>query len=224
MFPYFDRKFGKYAAIWVPATGGIAVGYVFLYQLPKLGAYTTDIANASGGLNEFSDYRAYSFCLAGFILYFLVDSLAESETKSSKRYTILFAAGFIVYALLVGFSIATFSRSSILALQMGSAVLLIHMLGIDHQLRHLESSLFDRYQRWMLAAAVLLGWGGGVVFPIAKEIVMYASAFLSGGIIANVMFEEVPRKRIGRLLPFIIGVALFVCVAVYLRGVPLRNT
>ena len=52
IFPYFDRKAETFAAIWVPATGGIAIGYVFLYLLPKMGDYTTNIANNSGGLTN----------------------------------------------------------------------------------------------------------------------------------------------------------------------------
>lgn len=58
---------------------------------------------------------------------------------------------------------------------------------------------------WLLAGAMLAGWGVGLSFAISKAAVAVLFAFLSGGVILNVLKEEWPQERQSRFCAFGVG-------------------
>jgi zinc transporter ZupT len=61
--------------------------------------------------------------------------------------------------------------------------------------------------RWILAGAVLGGWALGVAVELPEEAIAVLFAFLAGGIVLNVLKEELPEERESRFLPFLLGSA-----------------
>ena len=53
IFPWFDLKLKPYKKTWYPFSGGVAIGYVFLYLLPKLSDYTSIIIQTNPDSSEF---------------------------------------------------------------------------------------------------------------------------------------------------------------------------
>ena len=90
-------------------------------------------------------------------------------------------------------------------------------VAMDHQLRAWHGPAFDRALRWLLAAAVIGGWLGGVLMPISQDGLAAWSAVLAGAILINVFNEELPREQDAQMPAFLFGVALVVAVAVVFR-------
>jgi hypothetical protein len=63
-----------------------------------------------------------------------------------------------------------------------------------------------------LAAAVLAGWLVGLLFDISEAALAVLFAFLAGGVITNVLKEELLQERESRLWAFALGAALYSAV------------
>ena len=53
-----------------------------------------------------------------------------------------------------------------------------------------------------------------------KAVAGIATAFLGGAVLVNVMTEELPLKKRGRMAPFVAGVVAFTVIAMLMRSVP----
>ena len=70
-YPRLEGLATPYKGVWVPLVGGVAIGYVFLYLMPKLADYTLSVATYDDpSLHEFGQYWIYFYALLGFALYF----------------------------------------------------------------------------------------------------------------------------------------------------------
>lgn len=56
-----------------------------------------------------------------------------------------------------------------------------------------------------MAAGVVLGWGFGLVTAIGEMATGVRFVLLAGGLILNVLKEELPEERQSRFLPFVLG-------------------
>jgi hypothetical protein len=61
--------------------------------------------------------------------------------------------------------------------------------------------------RWILAAAPLLGWLVGVLVELPPIATSALFAFLAGGVVLNVLKEELPEDRESRFWAFAAGTA-----------------
>ncbi len=220
-YPRLEALATPYKPIWVPLAGGIAIGYVFLYLMPKLADYTQSAtAYADPSLHEFGQYRIFFYALLGFALYFAVD---QSRLEGGERKTgvvLVHAMAFSGYSLLTGYLLANMPRGGSLPIVVGAPVLALHLVGINHQLRDWDRQAFDRYFRWLFAGAVIVGWTAGDFLNVSKEFLMLVTGILAGGIVANTMLEKLPAGQRHKLLPFFAGVTIFVAIAWVMRSLP----
>ncbi len=220
-YPRIEALATPYKHVWVPLIGGIAIGYVFLYLMPKLADYTQSAAAyADPSLHEFGQYRIYFYALLGFALYFAVDQSRLDGGGRRVGVVLVHATAFSTYSLLTGYLLANMPRGGSLPIIVGAPVLALHLVGINHQLRDWDRQVFDRYFRWLFAGAVILGWLAGDLFFIDKELLMLVTGILAGGIVANTMLEKLPAGQRHKLLPFFTGVGIFVAVAWVMRSLP----
>lgn len=102
------------------------------------------------------------------------------------------------------------------ALILFALAMLLHFLVNDYGLREKHREDYQRIGRWMLAAAVLLGWVAGLLADIPEVLIAVLTAFLAGGIILNVLKEELPEERRSRYWPFAAGAALYTALLIAL--------
>jgi hypothetical protein len=76
---------------------------------------------------------------------------------------------------------------------------------VGHSLRDEHGAAYDYPGRFVLAGAVLLGWGVGLAVALPRPVVAMLMAFVSGGIIMNSTIMELPSEKDGRFLPFLAG-------------------
>jgi hypothetical protein len=85
----------------------------------------------------------------------------------------------------------------------------LHFIVNDQGLRDTHGESYHRRGRWLLALAPLAGWWLGTVstLPLAATSALFA--FLAGGVIMNVLKEELPQERAARFGPFAVGATLY---------------
>ena len=218
---------------WLSFGGGVSVAYVFVHVLPELGAGQSAIEEAQHVLVDELAYHAYLIALAGFALFHGLERWAarargdddEADTGITVRRVDdgdegghpVFWAHLFSYGLLnaiIGHLLVENAASGsalLFAIAMG-----FHFLINDDSLRRHYPEGYDRTGRWVLAAAVLGGWGLALVVHLTDPLLMAAFAFVSGGVILNVIKEELPTDRKSRFDYFVIGAALYAGVLVAL--------
>jgi len=77
----------------------------------------------------------------------------------------------------------------------------------DYGLYEDNRASFRRIGRWLLVAAVFAGWAIGAGTEVSKAAVAALTAFLGGGVVLNVLKEEVPSERQSRFWAFAAGAA-----------------
>lgn len=63
--------------------------------------------------------------------------------------------------------------------------------------------------RWLLAGSILAGWLVGVATAFSEAALALLFAFLAGGIVLNVLKEELPEERESRFWAFALGLGAY---------------
>ena len=88
----------------------------------------------------------------------------------------------------------------------------LHFVVNDFALREDHKGVYERIGRWVLAAAVLVGWGIGLPTEVSAAALAVLFAFLARGVILNVLKEELPEEHESRFWAFALGAAAYAAV------------
>lgn len=174
-------------SIWLSMSGGAAVAYVFLHLLPELAAGQANLEAADWVFLKPST-EVYLVALTGLAIFYGLERAAvvsRSEDEASPGVFWLNIASFSVYNFLIGYLLLHREEPGTASLLLFGLAMGLHFLVNDYGLRHHHKRLY-RIGRWILAAAVLLGWGIGLRGEINELHVALLFAFLGGGIVLNV--------------------------------------
>jgi hypothetical protein len=219
-FPNIERVLHKYKNIWVQVTGGMAVGYVFLYMLPRLSDDTSLIlSNESGGW-EFFQYRLYLIALLGFMTYFGVDILNISKKPRVVYWRQVQDACFCFYNVLVGYAFFNLPRNGILPFFLATFIFSVHFMGLDNKLYKRNTEHYERKLRWLMALSLIVGWLVGLTIGLPATFRASCTAFIAGGTLINALNKKLPDKEEDHFGPFFGGVGLFVVIAAVMRSLP----
>ncbi len=196
---------------WLSAAGGISVAYVFLHVLPELGERQGAIEEAGGLGLAFLEHHVYVMALVGLGLFYGLERAAKSardqDDGGSKGALVfwLHMASFSVYNALIGYLLLHRETPGLQSLLFYSLALILHFVVNDYGLREDHKGAYDRLGRWILAAAIFVGWGVGLVSEIHEAALAVLFAFLAGGIVLNTLKEELPKERKSRFWAFALG-------------------
>ncbi len=116
-------------------------------------------------------------------------------------------ASFAVYNALIGYLLVHREEQDFRGLLFFSIAMGVHFLVNDYGLRRDHKATYRRVGRWILSLGILLGWGTGLATTIGSAAVGVLFAFLAGGVVLNVLKEELPAERQSRFFPFACGAA-----------------
>ncbi|WP_435101433.1 hypothetical protein [Halarchaeum sp. P4] len=203
---------------WLSLAGGVSVAYVFVHVLPEIGRASEHVGPEPLGLG-FLEHHVYLVALAGFVAYYGVERAAKRATSDgddegadSLRVFWMHVGAFALYNLLVGYLLLHREETGLESLLLFGVAMGLHFLVNDWGLRHHHGDAYHARGRWVLAAAVLLGLGVGFVVPLDQQALAVLFAFLAGGVILNVIKEEVPPERDSRFTAFATGAAGYTAV------------
>ena len=85
----------------------------------------------------------------------------------------------------------------------------LHFVVNDHGLREHHKDAYLRTGRRVLAAAIIFGWVVGLLTEIPELAIAVLTAFLAGGVVMNVLKEELPEERESHFWAFALGAAFY---------------
>lgn len=209
---------------WLSIAGGVSVAYVFVHILPEVGAAAETIDESETVLAAV-DYHIYLVTLAGFVVFYGLERFArvgfepsgppaDRESTGSERSadpgasTAVFwlhTGSFAAYNALIGYLLVHREVPGAVNLTFFFVAMALHFVVNDAGLREHHGRTYHGYGRWVLAAAVFLGVAVGYATVVGELVVALLFAFLSGGVILNVIKEELPAERQSRFWAFATG-------------------
>jgi hypothetical protein len=204
---------------WLSFAGGVSVAYVFLHLLPEVAEGQEVIARHTGGVLAFFEHHVYFVTFIGLTTFYGLERLVKASQKArgargkeevaSHRVFWLHIASFAVFNALVGYLLVNRPEAGMHNLLFFFVAMALHFLVVDFGLRQDHRSAYSHAGRWLLAAAVFLGWTVGFVSEVSELALSVLLAFLAGGVILNVLKEELPEERESRFSAFLAGGAVY---------------
>ena len=197
---------------WLSFAGGAAVAYVFLHILPDL-AEAQDAVEESPVLGYLS-HHIYLVAMVGLGTFYGLERAAKAsrqrgepggEDRPSERVFWLHMASYSLYNMLIAYLLVHRGHPGLWALVIYVGAVGFHFLTNDYGLREDHKEAYERNGRWMLAAAVGVGWVSGLIVELPESVIESLFAFLAGGILLNVLKEELPEDRQARFGAFVLG-------------------
>jgi len=209
-------------SIWLSIAGGVSVAYVFVHLLPELAEYQEAVGEAlgeGGGILNRIESHSYLVALVGLAAFYGLDRMArrsacpEGEGGAERRPTRgvfwVHLLSFAVYNALIGYLLVHREETGLGGLAMYAFAMGVHFLVNDQGLREHHGHAYDREGRWLLALSPIAGWGLGIATTVSPLIVSALFAFLAGGVILNVLKEELPEDRDSRFWAFALGTGAY---------------
>ena len=95
------------------------------------------------------------------------------------------------------------------ALGLFFAAMALKFMVSDYGLHQAHQTNYDRIGKWIVIAALVLGWLVGFLTAVHPVVIGLVRGFLAGGVILNVLKEELPAEREAKYWPFLVGAALY---------------
>lgn len=210
---------------WLSIAGGASVAYVFVHIFPELDIRQEMIAEMDAPAIAFLKHQLYLVALIGFAVFYGLERLALSSRQqihkqqepnrtpptipTSSRVFALHIASFALYNMLIGYLLLHREDPGLDSLFFFSSAMALHFVVNDHGLREHHKHSYDWVGRWVLAAAIIIGWGIGRATELSEAAIALLFAFLAGGVILNVIKEELPEERESRFGAFILGASVY---------------
>ena len=218
---------GAPRSVWLSLSGGVSVAYVFVHLLPELAKGQEVVAEALGEGVAFLEHQIYLLTLAGLAVFYGLDRAALTsrrlrrtrggEDRASAGVFWLHIASFSVYNALIGYLLhqrADARQYQVLAFF--TVAMGVHFVVNDVSLREHHRAAYIRIGRWVLVAALLLGWVAGLAGDISEASWFVILAVVAGGVILNVLKEELPEERESRFWAFAVGAGTYAMLLVAL--------
>ena len=162
-------------------------------------------------------HHVYLVALFGLAAFYALESLAKRSRagnrmggladQTSARVFWVHAGSFALYNALLGYLLREAETHGLLACVLLFLVLALHFTVNDHALRSHHKMLYDRYGRWLLGIAVVSGYLVGTRYMVGESSIAVLWAFVAGGLILNVIKDEMPEHRDTSLGAFLTGMS-----------------
>lgn len=200
---------------WLSFAGGISVAYVFVRIFPELAE--TQEAFGEWGVLPWMEHHAYLVALLGLLAFYGLERLVVTahgrataeETDVSPGVFWLHVGSFMLYNGLIGYLLVHREQDDLASLLTYAFAMALHFFVNDYGLRKSHRRTYDRLGRWWLVAGLLGGWAIGMATEVSEASIGVLFALLAGGVILNVLKEEVPAEAQSRFWPFALGAAAY---------------
>ena len=199
---------------WLSFAGGVSVAYVFVHVLPEL----SEGQHHFEGITGFLEHHIYLIALAGLVLFYGLERAALTsrqedeggEDTTGPEVFWLHVVSFSIYNAVIGYLLIHREDHSVLGLAWYTLAMALHFLVSDFGLREHHKHKYRRQGRWILSAAIAVGWLVGLATEVSEVTLLTLFAFVAGGVVLNVLKEELPEERRSRFASFLLGTAVYV--------------
>ncbi|TMW70121.1 hypothetical protein [Alteribacter natronophilus] len=195
--------------------GGVSIAYVFMYILPKLSNYDATLTEAGFQFLGIGNYHVYLVALGGLSLFYGLERTArihEAEREKRSKGPWIFRIhmiSYFLYNLLIGYLLLRGENHTIGEMLLFFIALSVHFVSNDHGLRQTHKAEYDKYGRYTLALAVLVGWFISLFVEVNEHGVALLFSVLAGTMVLTVLKEELPEERESDYRAFTAGVILY---------------
>ena len=215
---------------YLSLAGGVSVAYVFVHLLPEAEHFAGRMEGT--GLERLGP-PVYLLALAGVIVFYGMERWVvtrgggRSEMGRGEDHTgeepsagvfWVHVGSFAVYNALICYLLVREAQYDAAELAIYAVAMGLHFLVNDFGLRDHHGRLYDRWGRWLLATAAVLGWAVGWLAPLHPAVTGGLFGFLCGATVLNVLKEELPAERESRFGAFALGAAGFAGLLLLLPG------
>jgi hypothetical protein len=209
---------------WLSLASGVSVAYVFIHILPELSHHQAQLFEGKTGKEwTWLDHHIFLLSLMGLVAFYGLERLAQrsrrqaaetpphhcAQSQTEATFTGIFwlhMGSYGLYNALIGYLLVHREDQSLQNLLLFFSAMALHFVVNDYGLRHHYRAAYHRYGRWLLALAAVVGWLVGVATGVHETFIAILFALLSGGVILNVLKEELPEERESRFWAFALGV------------------
>lgn len=190
-------------SVWLSLAGGVSTAYVFAHLLPELAAKQAEAAEALSLWRAESE--VFTTALLGLATFYGLERAARRSRGTAFGYGV-HVGTFALYNLLIAWLLRERAMTETVGwMTLYGVAMGLHFVVNDRALHAHHPRRHRRFGRWLLAATPLAGWALGSVWRPPELWVGLALAFLGGGVILNVLKEELPEERESRFWAFALG-------------------
>ncbi len=215
--------------VWVPASAGVALAYVFMDIFPHLAKSKAIFGYV--GVNPIYELLArniYLVALIGFTVYLgiVLAEIAYRKDPAARDVGFRQAPIYIkiehfslaAYNFLIGYLISEQVTHRPEPAMLFGIAMAIHFAGLDYLARGHFPVLYDNAMRYVCAAASLAGWIIGLAIEINNASLDIWYSFLAGGIIVVAAVYELPHIHSQRQYwAFVAGAGVFSLLIVWIE-------
>lgn len=184
---------------WLSVAGGVSVSYVFVHLLPELSASAEALAKAAP-VPELTEHAAWLLALAGLALFYWIETASRGSRRRAQggppASTVFWFSmtSYAIYNALIGYLLHERRESGVLVLVIFAVAMALHFLVNDFSLREHHQERYARVGRWLLVASIALGIFVGAFVSVPEWALAAVISFVAGGIVLNVLKEELPQE------------------------------
>jgi hypothetical protein len=200
---------------WLSMGSGVSVAYVFVHILPDLSEAQRTVQEGLNTELAFLEHHVYLLALLGLAVFYGLERAAKVSRRRSQKagngdvtssgVFWIHIVSFAVYNALIGYLLLHREVPDITSLLFFATAMALHFVVNDNGLREHHKKMYDHTGRWILAAAVLTGWAIGSSVELSQAAIAMLFAVLAGGVVLNILKEELPEERESRFWAFALG-------------------
>ena len=206
-------------SLWTSFAGGVSIAYIFLDIFPELNEAQLQIEESTNPLVNYAEHHVYLLSLIGLGAFYGLEKLAVRSRRYNRKMTgdnstelgifWIHIGSFALYNAVLGYLLRESAEHGWRACLLLFITLTLHFVANDLGLRIHHKRAYDRVGRWILAAAILAGWAVSNTTQLNEAAVAAIWALIAGGIILNVLKEELPEQAESHFGLFATGAGIY---------------
>ncbi|MEM9008044.1 MAG: hypothetical protein AAGE59_31610 [Cyanobacteria bacterium P01_F01_bin.86] len=207
---------------WMSIAGGVSIAYIFLDIFPELSHAQEEILHSENALIDYLEHHVYLLALLGLAIFYGLEKLAmgsrsqrqvhHGEDSTHRGVFWIHVISFGIYNGILGYLLHEAENHGLISCLILFFALALHFVVNDVGLREHHKQIYDHTGRWLLAGAILFGWVLGEAFHLDGAAIAAIWALVAGGIILNVLKEELPEEQESHFGMFLAGAAVYAVV------------
>lgn len=224
-----DRWRGRKAEIFLSAASGVTVAYVVMQLLPSLSRSDAILRPLASQILPFFERHGYFLAVLGIVVFYAnSNQIAASRTESrlsggadraDRRSFITSMVVMVAFNMMVAYSLADPEDPQVQPIVLFVVAMGLYYLVADATLHSNYQDDYRLYGRWILSAALLLGWAMGTYVTIDAFALSTFVAFFSGGVLANTLGSSLRPGPGARVWAFSVGAVAYGVLLMALRQV-----
>ncbi|TLS36541.1 hypothetical protein [Pseudalkalibacillus caeni] len=192
---------------------GASIAYITVHLLPDFQKVQKEFNHVLNIPKQFEPYSLYIIATVGFIAFYTINHfvrvVGEKLDKQERSYVFNAHIGaFVIYNAFIGYYLIKGLKQEPQSILIFGAIFILHLTVNDVGLRIEHKKRYDPFGSRILAVSLLAGWLLGFFTTLPTVVYAIWFSWLAGGILLNIIKEELPSARKGKLLPLILGAVI----------------